>query len=606
MLGLREGSCTGPTLECWSVYEYYWENYGEWTEMTGVWFWAGQQIAIIVDGKDASDQGDYQLSLRVTDAVLPPGAPCETTERWVYCEEGTSCVDDGTGVLRCAVPQCSNGVDEDGDLLVDWPNDPGCSSELDNTEDSPIVTACSNGLDDDLDGFIDFPEDPECGSASGESESFCATPILGALGSAAFPVRVEGATLMGAASAFSTQCGYADEGAPDALYQFTAPADGVYQIDTYGTPNPYGSNGTFMLSVRDAACDGAELACDAEGTGWDGEMAAILHLPLVAHQTVAIVVDGIQGNWGEYVLRISQSTIKLPLGAPCEPLSAATCVAGTCLPDGAGAHVCAIAACGNGRDDDGDGLADWPNDPGCTSLDDDDEANPAVAPVCSNAADDDADLAADFPADTGCGGASGLSENFCPGLNAQLLVGAPLQVRGWVSGPSKFVDPWCAGYGPEVAYEWVVPVTGMYWIDTMGSAVTTKLALRNGGCTGQYEACDYYRSGGAGTSLLQVSLTAGQHLSIVVDTDRETDVGETVLNIRTVQPPYCESEYVNGRYIAPCWEPLCAWRPACLLGNPTAAPSGGGARRRRHRRRARRSAIRSSPRGGSNASRKHT
>ena len=31
-------------------------------------------------------------------------------------------------------PECSNGVDDDGDTFVDWPADPQCSSELDDTE----------------------------------------------------------------------------------------------------------------------------------------------------------------------------------------------------------------------------------------------------------------------------------------------------------------------------------------------------------------------------------------------------------------------------------------------------------------------------------------
>ena len=60
-------------------------------------------------------------------------------------------------------PECANEVDDDGDTLVDWPADPDCASELDDTE-LP---------DQDQDGVGD-PEDnclagPESGSARHQS-----------------------------------------------------------------------------------------------------------------------------------------------------------------------------------------------------------------------------------------------------------------------------------------------------------------------------------------------------------------------------------------------------------------------------------------------------
>jgi uncharacterized repeat protein (TIGR01451 family) len=58
---------------------------------------------------------------------------------------------------------CSNGVDDDGDGLVDM-NDPGCSSPTDTNEYNtpPVVYACNNGIDDDGDGLTDYPQDPGC------------------------------------------------------------------------------------------------------------------------------------------------------------------------------------------------------------------------------------------------------------------------------------------------------------------------------------------------------------------------------------------------------------------------------------------------------------
>jgi sugar lactone lactonase YvrE len=71
-------------------------------------------------------------------------------------------------------PRCANGIDDDGDGLVDALEDPGCHLAESDTE-SP---ACQNGLDDDGDGRVDFDggaaarsgvpigsPDPDCGVA---------------------------------------------------------------------------------------------------------------------------------------------------------------------------------------------------------------------------------------------------------------------------------------------------------------------------------------------------------------------------------------------------------------------------------------------------------
>jgi|GEM_PF-4375863 hypothetical protein len=37
------------------------------------------------------------------------------------------------------IAQCSDGTDNDGDLLIDYPADPGCSSAVDDNEADPVV-----------------------------------------------------------------------------------------------------------------------------------------------------------------------------------------------------------------------------------------------------------------------------------------------------------------------------------------------------------------------------------------------------------------------------------------------------------------------------------
>lgn len=61
-----------------------------------------------------------------------------------------------------------------------------------------------------------------------------------------------------------------------------------------------------------------------------------------------------------------------------------------------------VSICSDGQDNDGDGLVDFPNDPGCAAADDGDETDPAQ---CSDGKDNDGDGAVDHPADKGCLGA---------------------------------------------------------------------------------------------------------------------------------------------------------------------------------------------------------
>lgn len=67
---------------------------------------------------------------------------------------------------------CSDGLDNDNDGLVDYPNDQGCLSVLDGDEaNAPTpVTACTDGIDNDNDGFIDLI-DLGCSSKADNSEA---------------------------------------------------------------------------------------------------------------------------------------------------------------------------------------------------------------------------------------------------------------------------------------------------------------------------------------------------------------------------------------------------------------------------------------------------
>jgi MYXO-CTERM domain-containing protein len=66
------------------------------------------------------------------------------------------------------LPACANGVDDDGDGDIDFGVDDGCRSLIDDDESG--VAECGNGADDDGDGAMDFPADPGCDSATDPSE----------------------------------------------------------------------------------------------------------------------------------------------------------------------------------------------------------------------------------------------------------------------------------------------------------------------------------------------------------------------------------------------------------------------------------------------------
>jgi len=67
---------------------------------------------------------------------------------------------------------CSDGLDNDGDGITDYPNEPGCETPFDPNETDPLTTPeCINSTDDDSDGLTDFPNDPECISAAHRYET---------------------------------------------------------------------------------------------------------------------------------------------------------------------------------------------------------------------------------------------------------------------------------------------------------------------------------------------------------------------------------------------------------------------------------------------------
>jgi hypothetical protein len=154
-----------------------------------------------------------------------------------------------------------------------------------------------------------------------------------------------------------------------------------------------GSSLDTILYIRSPDCAVAGTLCsDDAGGSWTS-------MVTVTDPTPGYWFAIVEGNWnavGPYNIAI---TGVVDLGGACTVGDTnfvcelgSTCVGG----------VCVGAACNNMTDDDGDGDVDYPFDPGCTNISDNDETDPPTPPQCADGLDNDADTFTDYPADTSC------------------------------------------------------------------------------------------------------------------------------------------------------------------------------------------------------------
>ena len=71
-------------------------------------------------------------------------------------------------------PTCSDGIDNDGDGLIDHPADSGCADSADTSETDPTLP-CDDGIDNDADALVDFVSgglgDPGCADGTSPAEN---------------------------------------------------------------------------------------------------------------------------------------------------------------------------------------------------------------------------------------------------------------------------------------------------------------------------------------------------------------------------------------------------------------------------------------------------
>ncbi|MFH2007876.1 MAG: hypothetical protein ABI333_14935 [bacterium] len=278
--------------------------------------------------------------------------------------------------------------------------------------------ACNDGIDNDGDGLIDYPEDPGCLDSLDSEEGnlpFCG---ISEDGQAVFNHRLPPTAQVVESTAHGLShetgsCGGLD--ANEIVYALTVTDSATsILISTMGDPTLLNT----VVYVRKDHCEDplSEVACSAGAGPGGGGQQVILEHP--APGEYFIFVDGAEpGAAGQFLLRVRWIIPEAMECLPDDPLR--VCVPGLiCVPEAPGlAPVCSVPRCNDGLDNDGDGLIDFLEDPGCQDPLDNTELDDCLGPgfgpgcpACADGIDNDGDGLTDWSADPDCSGAGGLLE----------------------------------------------------------------------------------------------------------------------------------------------------------------------------------------------------
>jgi hypothetical protein len=259
--------------------------------------------------------------------------------------------------------QCSDGIDNDNDGTMDM-NDFSCSSLTDNDETNPKAQ-CQDGIDNDGDGVTDYPDDLSCSGLQDNDETNPKAQCQDGIDNDG-----DGVVDMNDFSCSSLQDN--DETNPKAQCQD--------RID---------NDGDGLIDLEDPSCE--SLQDDDELYEWFAIPCAETDNGLNK-----FVVGNAKGTLynDSYVLSItdscvSSSQLKEWFCTADERLTsqnfdcASSCINGKCL-----------AQCGDGIDNDGDGVRDYPDDLSCSSLNDNSESFPKMQ--CYDGFDNDRDRYVDL------------------------------------------------------------------------------------------------------------------------------------------------------------------------------------------------------------------
>ncbi|MGE3545423.1 MAG: hypothetical protein AB7L28_15905, partial [Kofleriaceae bacterium] len=504
---------------------------------------------LIVSAHDSGSSGKFRLQVKLHTGE---GTVCATEGD---CGPGLVCrVPLGGSDMVCSKPMCDDGVDDDGmGDGADWPDDPGCTSKTDNDESDdcpggPNCPECGNDVDDDGDMNTDYPADNTCGAAGDASES-----CLSSEGVTLITGPMTTGMTTGGTSDLMPACGSSVSSGPDRHYRLDIPAVSTLNLNLT-------ANYDTVSVLLGSTCSGTPISCSG---------ALNMAVTNLAAGTYYFIVDGYDNSdFGTYTINLNGTIAN---GARCDgPLAtsgALVCGPGHACKGPMNNKTCQPALCGDGIDNDGDMKADYPFDPGCTSIADDDETDDcpsgASCPVCGNGLDEDTDMTTDWPNDYGCASAAGGSEVFCMQETDGTALMTTAQVMGTTAAKTNNLNPTCkASTAPDVTYALSLPVPVVTLvIDTIGSSYDSILHIHDANC-GPELACDD-DAGGSLTSKVTMTNVAPGNYAIVVD-GYNVNAGMFKLNVKgTVAPQTdCSSPmFAAGMLVCPMGT-TCSGTPA--------------------------------------------
>jgi hypothetical protein len=355
---------------------------------------------IIVDAFGPGSLGDFRVTVEERTALH---GMCDPTDP-DPCIPGLICRSFLPGdPTTCEYHVCGDAYDNDSDGIVDFPDEPGCLDLLDDLEDDdcpdgPLCPQCGNGVDDDGDTLIDFAGG-DIGCEFGADDLELDECYPGKTISALDPVTGVTGTTSGETNDTSGTCGGVDS--PESVYAITI--DVPLSEITFSTDNATTGFFDTILYVREGDCDSTsdQVACNDNISSFNTH-SSVTFTPTDG-ETYFVFVDALWGATGTF--HIDVSGVILP-GGPCDPsIPTFSCTSGYACQEttpGSG-FLCLVAACSNGSDDDADGFIDWPLDPGCATTSDNAEDFPNPITQCSNGIDDDLDGLTDYGGlDIGC------------------------------------------------------------------------------------------------------------------------------------------------------------------------------------------------------------
>lgn len=432
----------------------------------------------------------------------------------------TSTTDDTEDSLTSA--QCQDGRDNDGDGKKDYPGDPGCfapqaDDEKDDCPNGPNCPQCADGEDNDGNGSTDYPDDPGC-TAAADDDEFLHNPVACGSGLMILPLPPTG-MVMGTLDATSTSmvvspCG-GGGGAPAIAYELNLTSPRVVEASTDDAL----TTADTVIDIRSAECmpDGAEVACSDDISTTNSNSKVTKSLGTGLYYIIVGAVDS--GAGGAFALQIKTFAGE---GTTCAAVG--DCGPGlVCrIPKNQTAMVCSKPTCDDMDDEDGDGKLGYPTDPGCTTAADNDEADTCTAtpgavgcPECSDGLDNDTDTKIDYGMDTTCLAAADSSES-CVTTDGVALLTMPSTMGDTASMTNNDVKPMCATTGmhtsPDRTYRLDVPALASLNIATV-STFSNATMLLNSTCGGTPVQCKSFSSATAPLTALNVA--AGTYYFVV-------------------------------------------------------------------------------------------